>query len=161
VLGINTARAMALQAGRISLQQIAELRTHLQALAPAVFKVLVTHHQFLPPPAGRRGRPVGRGALALETIEACGVDVLLAGHLHVGLTADVRSHYPLLRRSILVVQAGTAISTRGRGEPNAYNRIAIEPDHVEVTVRHWDGREFLTALVTRFRRVAHEWVPQA
>ena len=34
------------------------------------------------------------------------------------------------------------------------------PDHVEVTVRHWDGAEFLTALVTPFRRIAHEWVAQ-
>jgi 3',5'-cyclic AMP phosphodiesterase CpdA len=160
VLGINTARSLTFKGGRISHQQIADLRTHLEPLPKTLFKVVVTHHQFLPHPGGSAADLLGRGAEALHAIEACGVDLLLAGHVHLGWTGDVRSHYPLVQRSILVAQAGTAISTRGRGEPNSYNRITVQPDHVEVELRNWDGGAFLTALVTRYRRVAHEWVRQ-
>jgi hypothetical protein len=38
---------------------------------------------------------------------------------------------------ILVVQASSAISTRLRGEPNAYNLIDISAEVITVTVREW------------------------
>lgn len=161
VLGINTARSMVFKGGRISHQQIADLLSQFKPLPSALFKVVVTHHQFLPHPSGGVTKLLGRGALAMSAIEACGVDLLLAGHVHLSWTGDVRSHYPHVRRSILVAQAGTAISKRGRGEPNSYNRIALETDCVEVEQRHWDGSAFLTARVTRYRRVAQEWVLQS
>lgn len=160
VLGVNTARAMTFKGGRISQAQIAELHERLSMLPGALFKTVVTHHQLLPPPGGHLLDRVGRGARAFSAIEKCGVELLLAGHLHLGYTGDVRSHYPFVRRSVLVVLAGTAISTRVRGEPNGYNKIAIDRDCVDVERRLWDGNAFLGALVTRFRRLAHEWVQQ-
>jgi hypothetical protein len=41
---------------------------------------------------------------------------------------------------ILVVQASSTISTRLRGEPNAYNLVDIREGQITVTVREWgDG----------------------
>ena len=47
---------------------------------------------------------------------------------------------------LLAVQAGSATSTRLRGdEPNAYNLIAIDDGCAHVTVRLWTGRAWKDA----------------
>jgi hypothetical protein len=44
----------------------------------------------------------------------------------------------------IVVNAGTAISTRGRGNANSFNVILIaKRGAVTVTQWEWDGREFV------------------
>ncbi len=119
VLGMNTARSNTWKDGRISLAQIDGLRRRLGPLPPHVSKVLVTHHPFLPPPGDPSPPLVGRAAEALQAAEACGVDLVLAGHLHRGYTGDIRTHHVDIRRGILVAQAGTAVSHRVRNEPTA------------------------------------------
>ena len=65
------------------------------------------------------------------------------------------------RRSILSIQAGTATSTRRRGEPNAWNWITLSPDLVTVAVHAWNGSEFHEARVTRFTRRERLWTAGA
>lgn len=156
VLGLNTARALALKGGRISREQMSLVRERLGALPEGLLKVVVTHHQFLPPPGGRAAL-VGRAAEALAALEEAGVDLLLAGHLHVGYSGDVRDAHPRVRRSMLAVQAGTAISTRGRGEPNAYNWIVASPGRVDLEVRSWSGSAFVAAASQRYVRAGGAW----
>src|SRR6185503_12284158 len=93
VLGVNTARSNVWKNGRVSHAQIETIRAHFAPLPQRMTKVLVTHHPFLAPPGTAGHRLVGRGLQALQAAEACGVDLLLAGHLHVGFTGDVRAHY--------------------------------------------------------------------
>jgi 3',5'-cyclic AMP phosphodiesterase CpdA len=163
VLGINTARSWTWKAngfwrdGRISPQQLQAVQVRLEELPPRTFKVVATHHPFIPPPGERRHGIVGGAAAALNVLEACGVDLLLAGHLHMGYSGDVRTHHEAVKRSMLSVQAGTAISTRRRAEPNAYNLIAIEPDNVSIEVRAWTGSWFDTAETTRYQRIEGTW----
>ena len=92
-------------------------------------------------------------ARALDEMEKSGIDMLLAGHLHMGYSGDVRTHFEAAKRSVLSVQAGTATSTRRRGEPNAYNWITVKnKDDVVIEVRAWDGSQFKTQTVTFFTR---------
>jgi 3',5'-cyclic AMP phosphodiesterase CpdA len=161
VLGVNTARSNVWKSGRLSHAQIEAIRVRLSPLPPRVFKVLVTHHPFIPPPGTRAGRALGRGLQALQVAEACGVDLLLAGHLHVGWSGDVRSHHLSIRRSILVVQAGTATSLRVRGEPNTYNVLTLEGHALGLAVRGWDGARFGPVTAVRYIKRAEEWVREA
>ncbi|WP_158043884.1 metallophosphoesterase family protein [Skermanella pratensis] len=161
VLGLNTARPVGLHwnwsHGRINAEQIAHARQVFDTVEPDVFKVVVTHHPFLPPPDAPETRLVGRASLALRTFEACGVDLLLAGHLHRGYHGDVRTHHTAVKRSILVAQASTATSTRLRNEPNAYNLIEVDGDRIGFGVRVWDGTGFRHGAAGRFVRRHGHW----
>jgi 3',5'-cyclic AMP phosphodiesterase CpdA len=163
VLGINTARSLTWKSGRISAEQIEELERVLSAFPASMFKVIVSHHPFIPPPGEAMAGVdlVGRAARALEVIERCGVDLLLAGHLHHGYTGDIRTFYPSTQRSIIVAQAGTAISHRMHREPNGYNFIRLERDCIEVTVRRWREGAFFEISRVVFRREDGQWLPQA
>ena len=157
VQGLNTARSNTWKDGRISLAQIADLRARLCALPEGLFKAMVTHHPFVPPPRAKTPAVVGRGLQALTAAADCGVDLLLAGHLHEGYSADVRTTHVSLSRSMIVVQAGTALSRRRRGEPNAYNLITIDPPRIALQVRSFAGGEFVPAAAAEYLKEGGEW----
>ncbi|HXE51801.1 MAG TPA: metallophosphoesterase [Tepidisphaeraceae bacterium] len=157
VLGVSTARSFTRTSGWMSPMQFHHVRQRICAAPPSVFKVLVTHHPFIPPPRNPNADVLLGGAKALAQLEECGVDMLLAGHLHLAYHDDVRAHHTSARRSVLSIQAGTATSTRRRGEPNAYNWITVSPDLVTVAVRAWNGNQFEESLVTRYERTEHVW----
>lgn len=162
VLGINTARSLTWKSGRISIEQIRQLERKFSGSSSTLFKVVVTHHPFIPPP-GEEGAGVdlvGRAARALDVIERYGVDLLLAGHLHHGYTGDVRTFYPSARRSIISVQAGTAISHRVRHEPNGYNFITLDGERIQVAVRQWVANSFTEVKRIVFRLSDGKWVPR-
>jgi 3',5'-cyclic AMP phosphodiesterase CpdA len=157
VVGINTARSLTQKSGWISDRQLDQVKRLTCEAPPGLMKVVVTHHPFIPAPRDPQGDIVLGAVDALDRLEQCGVDLLLAGHLHLAYHDDIRSHHTSLKRSVLSVQAGTATSTRKRGEPNAYNWITLSPDLVAVEVRIWNGNGFEESLVTRYRRIAHVW----
>jgi 3',5'-cyclic AMP phosphodiesterase CpdA len=156
VLGISTAQPLSSE-GRVSRKHIDAVRTRFEAAAPGTFRVLVTHHPFVPPPSRPRAEPMHRVERALGALESSGVDLMLAGHMHLGYWGDVREHFQTLQRSVLFIQAGTAISHRRRGEPNAWNRILVEPDRVAVEARVWDGSRFMPRPPVVFERVDGAW----
>ncbi|HZH27225.1 MAG TPA: metallophosphoesterase [Azospirillaceae bacterium] len=160
VIGINTARAWVWDwsHGRVSDQQMRRVSEVMRGVSPKLFKVVFGHHPFLPPPSAPGTRLVGRARSALKALEAAGVELLLAGHLHQAYTGDVMSHHTHIARSILVAQASTATSTRVRGEPNAYNLITIDMPRVTFEVRSWEGAAFMPALRTCWRREGDRWL---
>lgn len=157
IVGANTARAAAFKNGRISMAQIRILADKFCAAGSHLFKMLVTHHPFLPPLDNPYAALVGRGALAVEALEPCGLDLLLAGHYHRDYTGDLQSHYITVKRSIIVAQAGTAISKRTRGEKNSYDRIIIDPPDICFDRYTWDGRRFAKTMTTRYKKVNGAW----
>lgn len=137
VLGLNTARSLAWKEGRLSREQIARIRHRFSEVSAGTIKVLVVHHPFLPP-EGKNTAAVGRAKHALEALEHSNADLILAGHLHRGFSRQTSSYYRLARRSILVVQSGTTLSSRTRDEQNSFNVVDVQVDSVQITVEAWN-----------------------
>ncbi|PYS81762.1 MAG: metallophosphatase [Acidobacteria bacterium] len=159
VAGVNTARSWTRKYGRVNERQVARLRERLCASGAEVFKVVVTHHPFDLPPGHDEREIVGRARMAMEALAACGTDILLAGHLHVGHTGHTAERYRISGHSALFVQAGTATSTRGRGEANSFNVIRLKRPHAQIERRVWqpETKSFRPGLAETFRRTPEGW----
>ena len=160
VLGLNTSRSMVIKNGRINKEQIAMVDARFCRLEGNVTKIIVTHHPFDLPAGHGKHNLVGRAKLAMQTFARCGADLLLAGHFHASHAGSTAARYQIIGHSALVVQAGTATSTRGRGEANSFNVLHI--DHPAIVVQRYEWQagpaEFVIAGAERFETVAGEWV---
>lgn len=158
VVGVNTARSNTWKEGRISPEQIEAFTREFDAGPASALKILVAHHPFVPPKPGQDADLVGGAATALRAFAGSGGSLILAGHLHQAYHNDARSHHVEMKRAVLVAQAGTAISVRRRDEPNAYNRILVDGDRLQLDVRAWDGAAFSQAASGQFVNSADGWV---
>lgn len=160
VVGVNTARSLVFKGGRINPQQVEVVRAKICNLGEEITKILVTHHPFdVPEGSSEANQIVGRAKMALENLAHCGADVLLSGHLHathVGHTAD---RYCIAGLSALVIQAGTALSTRKRGETNSFNLLRVSPRHLEVDQYTWQDGDFARAATQAFDHSGTGWAP--
>lgn len=159
VIGVNTARSLTFKNGRINEEQMAAIRRRLDPLAESVLKVVVTHHPFdLPERPGDDGL-VGRARAAMEVFSRCGVDLLLAGHFHTSEAGATSARYEIAGYAALVVQAGTATSTRGRGEQNSFNVLRVTSSEIVVERMSWraDAAAFLSERSERFVRDGARW----
>jgi 3',5'-cyclic AMP phosphodiesterase CpdA len=159
VLGINTARSLTFKDGSISHEQMEFIRDTFKRTNPDAMRILVTHHPLFALPVGdgpELGKAIGRQEHALDAIADCGVDLLLAGHNHRASAHDARD---LVTRagSSLVIQAGTATSTRLRDEEQSFNRIELDGDKVRLTVHGWAGDQFAPGDQQLYVREGDRW----
>lgn len=159
IVGVNTARSSVIKGGRINESQVGRLREKFCSLGSGVVKVVVTHHPFdLPEGYGER-ELVGRARMAMTGLAECGADLFLAGHLHVSHTGHTK-RYNIRGHSALVVQAGTATSTRERGEANSFNVLRIAFPTIAVERFSWNPSTttFVASNVEQFKHAAEGWI---
>lgn len=159
VLGINTARSLTFKDGHVSHEQIAYIRDSFAQTDPDKARLLVMHHPLFALPVGEGPEladPMRDSDRALEVIAELGVDVLLAGHNH---RASVGHAEDLVRGagSTLVVQAGTATSTRLRDEEQSFNQIDIAPGEIRITIQRWRDEGFHPGDSEAFHRDGDQW----
>jgi 3',5'-cyclic AMP phosphodiesterase CpdA len=160
VIGVNTARSMVIKNGRINDEQMDAIRATFSRLPKDVFRVVVTHHPFDAGDAMDPDDRVGRAALAMRVFAECGVDLLLSGHLHTAYSGQsALSSGVIDGQRALAVSAGTATSTRVRGEPNEFNVLRVSKRRVEVERHAWTDKSaaFERTGVSSFERGDEGW----
>jgi 3',5'-cyclic AMP phosphodiesterase CpdA len=156
VVGVNTARSLVFKGGRINEEQVTRLRDDLCHLPEQVTRIVVTHHPFDVPGSGKN-QIVGRARMALQGLADCGADVFLSGHLHASHVGHTAERYNIAGISALVVQAGTATSSRTRAEPNAFNLLRVMPRHIEVDQYVLQGGDFVLRSTEAFDHGRDGW----
>ena len=116
VVGLDSMPPWRWKGGHVSARQRGLVREALSNGPAGAWRLLVTHHPVLPESLSGL---VGRGPL-VEVCAETGVSVLLSGHTHVPSVDSVTMGAAGVRHQALAVGAGTAISRRTRGVPNAY-----------------------------------------
>ena len=161
VSGVNTTRALTGKNGRINRRQLEQLRTRFATVSPTHVKIVVTHHPFDLPPGVEGDRVILRAKLAMRVLAQIPVDMLLAGHFHVGGTTRTITRYKIDNYSALIVAAGTSTSTRGRGHPNSLNVIRIAPPTIAIARYEWrpDHAGFDLSATDKFSRSGNGWAP--
>ena len=91
-----------------------------------------------------------------------GADIFFSGHLHVSHIAHTAERYKLPDgRNALAIQAGTATSTRARGEANSFN--VVEFEHPNLTVKRFEcetgEKGFAEAQSEQFTHGEKGWQP--
>lgn len=163
VIGADTTRSFTIKDGGLRPADLAHLLGALAAAPPRAVKVVVCHHPFdRSGLGGHWTRPAAVRDAVKRLVEA-GTDILLTGHLHVSGAGHTAERYATSDRSAIVVEAGTATSVRGRGEPNAFNVLRVEAESVSVERLAWDGavNRFVPSHRESFVRSTSGWMPMA
>lgn len=123
VVTVNSARSFTFKGGKLTGEAVQNAAQHFNGLRGQV-RVVATHHPF-DIPVGLSGVTIVKGAAnAVRVFAGCEVDLFLTGHLHLVHHAPASVFVKGYRAEMLV--AGTAISTRARGEANSFYVFRID-----------------------------------
>jgi 3',5'-cyclic AMP phosphodiesterase CpdA len=115
--------------------------------APQALRIVVAHHHFAPAPDYEGGDVMPKAKRAMDLFARLKVDMVLGGHLHRAYIGNSLDVYPGEERDqgIIIVQAGTATSRRGRAreaEKNSFNLIQSDGAMIEIThYMYFEGEE--------------------
>jgi len=140
VCGIDTTKSLTIKHGRMTRKQ-AERVAALLAPHTDHWRILVAHHPFEHASGAGEVQPL---------LEHAGVDLVLSGHLHLPRSGEVASRNE--QHTMVAVHAGTCMSTRTRGEPDGYNQLHFDGDHVRIIHRVWQQSGFVDGPEKLYRR---------
>jgi 3',5'-cyclic AMP phosphodiesterase CpdA len=159
IVGINTARSLTFKNGRINSRQVASSCARLESCGEHRTRLIVSHHPFDLPGTRELHGLVGRAYMAMAGFARCRVDLILSGHLHLSRTSESALRYKIPGHSALVIHAGTATSTRARGELNSFNIIQVDRSAVAIQCLTWNRElgSFLLSATAHFHRTPAGW----
>jgi 3',5'-cyclic AMP phosphodiesterase CpdA len=137
IVGLNSVRPYTISSGRLSKTQVKNTLEVFNDPESKKIKIVVCHHPF-DLPHKKKGhhkhthKVIGSSVPTMTRLASKKVDLFLSGHLHVTHIGDTTHRYNIKGYSGLIVQAGTALSKRIRGELVSFNVLKIEPKYIEV-----------------------------
>jgi 3',5'-cyclic AMP phosphodiesterase CpdA len=164
IAGISTVRTLNTKEGRINRVQVDQACKGFAQVADSVMRIVVTHHPMDLPADDLKHPLTTRAPMAMRAFARAGVDLFLSGHLHAGHTVATSHRYKLPGWSAIVAQAGTAASTRTRGQPNGWNLIRLHPANtppmIEVQQMLCAQKRFAPGPTEHYWKTAQGWTLQ-
>ena len=140
LVGVNTAFHWTIKDGRVTRAGLRRLDELLSAAPSGKAKIVVAHHQLIPPPRFDTQRVLTNAHRMVELLTHHGVELVLSGHLHQSWIGTTEAYYPSGSRPVLLVHSGTSTSSRGRGSERRRNTcywIRVQEDEIELSNLAW------------------------
>ncbi|KAF0676503.1 metallophosphoesterase family protein [Profundibacterium mesophilum] len=155
VIGVNTVNPFAWQSGLIRGRAVKRVCKAFDQNRHRRMRFVALHHPLEHAP-GTEKRLMRGARKAAGVLAGCGADIVLCGHLHAWRADPVRSEAN--GGAVLLVQAGTGLSTRLRGEENDFNLLVVDGPNLSI-IRYVAGSEprFEAESERRFRRDGADW----
>jgi 3',5'-cyclic AMP phosphodiesterase CpdA len=154
VAGINTAFNWTVTNGRITSRRLRVVGQLLAAAPAGLWRVVVAHHQLIPPPNFGSRQVLRNARRAMELFAEAGVDLVLSGHLHQAYIASSEEFYPRGLPPVVVLHSGTSTSSRGRGGERGRNTCNwIQLDAATMTLSHYAWQPTLGRFAEQSRHV--------
>jgi len=142
VVALNSsAPRRAIVGGRIDPYQVALTRRAFKHAGSESYRILVTHHHWVPTPSGEGGRPLPHARQLLAQLEDMGVHLVLGGHVHQTHLTTSRALVPGEAPGIPLVATGTTASSRGRKPEegaNTLNLVRVQDARIAVCPHRFD-----------------------
>jgi 3',5'-cyclic AMP phosphodiesterase CpdA len=164
IVGLDsTAPRSAITNGRIYPWQLDHCERAFADAPAGTAKIVVAHHHFAPAPDYLHERTMPKSKRAISRFVELDVDLILGGHLHRSYIGNSLDFYPgrHRERGIIIAQAGTSTSRRGRGreqEKNTFNVVEIFQTTIDIThYLYFDKQQgFVATSRHSFRRIRDE-----
>jgi 3',5'-cyclic AMP phosphodiesterase CpdA len=159
VFGLNSTLSLTTKYGELRQSDIAVVCEKLHQLPEGITKVVVCHHPFDIPPDHTERDLIRSASGAMRAFAECGVDLILTGHLHLSHISRTAQRYRIPGYSALMVQAGTAISNRQRGELNSFNVLRLQGSSAAVETMGWDQNtsDYVLLRTEEFKKKSDGW----
>lgn len=150
LIALNSANPRVWKDGRLTQAQLDHIAARCATSGPRR-RLVALHH----PPQPPVGEPpsLHHAAETIATLQSAGVEMVLSGHLHFTHVA------PLAKApGILALQAGTCLSTRIRGDGNAFTLIDLTETGAAIAHHRADSRgQFHPDATVTWERTAAGW----
>lgn len=147
ILGVNSATPWDLSLnwshGSLTDEQASEADAFFADAQDAELRALVVHHPFHVPEDLPGFRTIRNAEPMLATLARRDVRVVFSGHLHRQFQVTHQVALDAGPREILLMQVGTATSTRRRNQPNAFSLVTIDRTGVALAEQIWNGERFV------------------
>ncbi|HCM83609.1 MAG TPA: metallophosphoesterase [Alphaproteobacteria bacterium] len=145
VQGLNSARRMmrdwAWEQGAIDDQQIGTTKSFF-AQHPDKTKILMVHHPITHPPLAPTRLLAENYQRALTEFAEAGADIICTGHLHLASVWDGKELVSGRQKPLWLLQGGTAMCDRLRGECNSYWIIEVTSGNLNFILRNLGADKF-------------------
>ena len=162
LVGVNSATNWAVDGGSIGAKERRRMLRAFEGAGNQAYRVAVVHHNLIRPPELEDVPRCPAAALGvLRDLAGAGVDMVLGGHAHQSFYARSPVAASAPRSPALLLVAGTATSSRGRGAERGENTchwIEIDTDGAEVGFCRWSPEQgvFVEERRRRFPRLLEE-----
>ena len=157
VMGLNSARRAGLSLdwsrGRLSASQISLAERSLRR-SDHDLKIIALHHPVTPGPGRAGAAVIDRASRALSSFAGAGADIVLTGHAHIAQAGVHNTE----QGAVIVAAAGTASSTRLRGEQPSFNMLRWNREILAIETHRYGNNGYVRERVHSFARSAIGWV---